>query len=70
VGDWGVRWPIRPATFATEQQRLSQTPLKQASVFCCLSVDSLPRIAPKRMRDGSPELRFEMKAGYLERIKI
>ena len=31
--NWGVRWPIRCATFAMEQQRVDRTKLKPVAMF-------------------------------------
>ncbi|MGA8746935.1 MAG: hypothetical protein ACLQVY_21810 [Limisphaerales bacterium] len=62
--NWGVRWPIRRVTFAVE--RLRRDGFRPVAVFRFLSEDWSPWIALVRMRERWPELRFEMKAGYLE----
>ena len=61
-GNWGVRWPIRRVSFAIERRE----GFKSVAVFRFLSEDWSPWIALVRMRERWPELRFEMKAGYLE----
>jgi hypothetical protein len=63
--NWGVRWPIRHVSFAIERR----DGVKPAAVFRFLSEDWSPWIALVRMRERWPELRFEMKAGYLESIE-
>ena len=63
-GNWGVRWPIRRVTFAIERRDTSG--VKPVAVFRFLSEDWSPWIALLRMRERWPELRFEMKAGYLQ----
>jgi hypothetical protein len=62
--NWGVRWPIRRVTFAIE--RRDPGGVKPVAVFRFLSEDWSPWIALLRMRERWPELRFEMRAGYLE----
>ena len=61
-GNWGVRWPIRRVTFAIERR----AGVKPGAVFRFLSEDWSPWIALLHMRERWPELRFEMKAEYLE----
>ena len=63
-GNWGVRWPIRRVTFAIERRDTSG--VKPVAVFRFLSEDWSPWLALLRMRERWPELRFEMKAEYLE----
>ncbi|MGO8735768.1 MAG: hypothetical protein ACLQVM_23580, partial [Terriglobia bacterium] len=66
-GNWGVRWPIRRVTFAIQRRdTIGVTPV---AVFRFLSEDWPPWIALLRMRERWPELRFEMKAEYLELIE-
>ena len=70
--NWGVRWPIRRVTLAIERQRKSgveEGGVVPVAVFRFLSEDWSPWIALVRMRERWPELRFEMKAGYLESIE-
>lgn len=62
--NWGVRWPIRRVSFAIEHRDSSG--LKPLAVFSFLSEDWPPWIALLHMRERWPELRFEMKAEYLE----
>jgi hypothetical protein len=62
--NWGVRWPIRRVTFAME--RRDKDKARPVAVFRFLSEDWSPWIALVRMRERWPELRFEMKAEYLE----
>ena len=64
--NWGVRWPIRRVTFAMEHRREGRAGLRPLAVFQFLSEDWSPWIALLRMRERLPELRFEMKARYLE----
>jgi hypothetical protein len=64
--NWGVRWPIRRVKFAMEQRREGQSGVKPVAVFRFLSEDWSPWIALVRMRRRWPELRFGMKAGYLQ----
>jgi hypothetical protein len=59
-----VRWPIRRVTFEIERRDTSGG--KLVAVYYFLSEDWPPSIALLRMRGRWPELRFEMKAGYLE----
>jgi hypothetical protein len=63
-GNWGVRWPIRRVTFAIERRDTSA--VKLVAVFRFLSEDWSPWIALLHMRERWPELRFEMKVGYLQ----
>jgi hypothetical protein len=65
--DWGVRWPIRRVTFAIERRDASG--VKPVAVFRFLSEDWSPWVALLNMRERWPELRFEMKAEYLEFIE-
>jgi hypothetical protein len=73
-GNWGVRWPIRRVTFHLRQGFGGQVGIKRGdtsggkpvAVFRFLSEDWSPWIALVRMRERWPELRFEMKAGYLQ----
>ena len=65
-GNWGVRWPIRRVTFAIERERRDTSDVKPVAVFRFLSEGWSPWIALLRMRERWPELRFEMKAGYLQ----
>jgi hypothetical protein len=65
--NWGVRSPIRRVTFAVE--RLHRDGFKPVAVFQFLSEDWSPWIALRRMRARWPELRFEMKAGYLDFVE-
>ena len=70
--NWGVRWPIRRGTFAIERQRdsgVSGGGVGPVAVFRFLSEDWSPWIALLRMRERWPELRFEMRAGYLEFVE-
>jgi hypothetical protein len=67
--NWGARWPIRSVTFATERERRDTSGVRPVVVFRFLSEGWSPRIALLRMRERWPELRFEMKAGYLELIE-
>jgi hypothetical protein len=62
--NWGVRWPIRRVAFAIERQR--NCGVEPVAVFRFLSEDWSPWIALMRIRERWPELRFEMKAEYLE----
>jgi hypothetical protein len=62
--NWGVRWPIRRVTCSIERRDTSD--VKPLAVFRFLSEDWSPWIALLHMRERWPELRFEMKAGYLE----
>jgi hypothetical protein len=64
--NWGVRWPIRRVTFAIERERGDKNGVKPVAVFRFLSEDWSPWIALLRMRERWPELRFEMKAAYLD----
>ena len=64
--NWGVRWPIRRVTFAIERDRRDAKGGKPVAVFRFLSEDWPPWIAVLRMRERWPELRFEMKVGYLD----
>ena len=64
--NWGIRWPIRRVMFAIERRDISGKPV---AVFRFLSEDWSPWIALLHMRERWPELRFEMKAGYLESIE-
>jgi len=61
---WGVRWPIRRVRFSIALRDGSGS--KPVAVFRFLSEDWSPWVALLRMRECWPELRFEMKAGYLE----
>jgi len=61
-GNWVVRWPIRRVSFAIERRE----GFKSVAVFRFLSEDWSPWIALVRMRERWPELRFEMKVGYLQ----
>jgi len=69
--NWGVRWPIRRVTFRLRQgfggqvaiERRDTNGGKPVAVFRFLSEGWSPWIALVRKR--WPELRFEMKAGYL-----
>ena len=63
-GNWGVRWPIRRVTFAIERQRNGG--VEPVAVYRFISEDWSPWIALLRLRKRWPELRFEMKAEYLE----
>jgi hypothetical protein len=47
-------------------ERFDASGLEPVAVFRFLSEDWLPWIALLRMRERWSELRFEMKAGYLE----
>jgi len=75
--NWGVRWPIRRVTLAIERQRdrgvkgvgVKGGAVDPVAVFRFLSEDWSPWIALLRMRERWPELRFEMKAEYLEFIE-
>jgi hypothetical protein len=62
--NWGVRWPIRRVTFAMERARGEG--VRSVAVFRFLSEDWSPWIALMRMRERWAELRFEMRAVYLE----
>jgi hypothetical protein len=62
--NWGVRWPIRRVTFAIERQRNGG--VEPVAVYRFISEDWSPWIALLRLRKRWPELRFEMKAEYLE----
>jgi hypothetical protein len=66
--NWGVRWPIRRVTFALERRYASG--VKPVAVFRFLSEDWSPWIALVRMRERWPELRFEMRAGYLQLARL
>ncbi len=66
-GNWGARWPIRRVTFVIERRETSG--FKPVAVYRFLSEDWPPWIAVLRMRERWPELRFEMKVGYLEFIE-
>jgi len=61
---WGVRWPIQRVNFGIEPRGTGGG--KPLAVFRFLSEDWSPWVALLRMRECWPELRFEMKAGYLE----
>jgi hypothetical protein len=61
-----VRWPIRRVTFAIERRDTSG--VKPVAVFRFPSEDWSPWLALVRMREQWPELRFEMRAAYLEFI--
>ena len=61
-------WPIRRVTFAIEGRDTSG--VKPVAVFCFLSEDWSPWIALLRTRERWPELRFEMKAGYLQKETV
>lgn len=67
--NWGVRWPIRRVEFAMEHRREGGAGLKPIGVFRFLSEDWSPWIALLHMRESWPELRFEMRAAYLELIE-
>ena len=62
--NWGVRRPIRRITFALERRATNGG--MPVALFRFLSEDWPPWVAVLRMRDRWPELRFEMKAGYLQ----
>ena len=62
-GNSGVRWPIRRVSFAIERRDASS--VRPVAMFRFLSEDWSPWVALLRMRERWPELRFEMKAGYL-----
>ena len=64
--NWGVRWPIRRVSFVMERARSEEGGEKRAAVFRFLSEDWSPWIALLHMRERWGELRFEMRAGYLE----
>ena len=67
--NWGVLWPIRRVSFAIERERKSGIKgggIEPVAVFRFLCEDWSPLIALLRMRKRWPELRFEMKAEYLE----
>jgi hypothetical protein len=65
---WGVRWPIRRVSFAIERKRRDTSGGKPLAVFRFLSEDWSPWIALLRMHERWPELRFELKAGYLDTV--
>jgi hypothetical protein len=65
--NWGVRWPIRRASFAIERNRRDPSGVKPLAAFSFLSEDWSPWIA--LLRERWPELRFEMKAEYLEFVE-
>jgi hypothetical protein len=65
--NWGIRWPIRRVTLAMERARGPSVD-KRVAVFRFLSEDWSPWIAVLRMRERWPDLRFEMRAGYLDRL--
>jgi hypothetical protein len=67
--NWGVRWPIRRVIFSIERNRRDPSGVRPLAVFRFLSEDWSPWIALLRMRERWPELRFEMKAEYLEFIE-
>jgi hypothetical protein len=62
--NWGVRWPIRRVTFATERARGEG--VRPVAVFRFVSEDWSPWVALLRMRERWPGLRFEMTAVFLE----
>ena len=64
--NWGVRWPIRRVTFVIERERGDTIGGRPVAVYQFLSEDWPPWVAVLRMRERWPELRFEMKVGYLE----
>jgi hypothetical protein len=68
VGELGRAWPIRRVKFAMEQRREGRTRLRPVAVFRFMSEDWSPWIAFVRMRERWPELRFDMKAGYLQEV--
>jgi len=61
-----LRWPIRRVTFALERERRDSIGGEVVAVYRFLSEDWPSSIAVLRMRERWPELRFDMKAGYLE----
>jgi len=70
--NWGVRWPIRRVTLAIDRHRdrgVKGGGVGPVAVFRFLSEDWSPWIALLRMRERWPELRFEMRAGYLEFVE-
>jgi hypothetical protein len=74
--NWGVRWPIRRVTFhlrqglggqvAIDHERRDKIDGKRVAVFRFISEDWPPWIAVLRMRERWPDLRFEMRAEYLQ----
>ena len=61
---WAVRWPVRRITAVIERRDVSGG--KPVAEFRFPTEDWSLWIALLRMRERWPELRFEMKAGYLE----
>jgi hypothetical protein len=68
--NWGVRAPIRRVSFAIESARADASGGQRRAVFRFLSEDWSPWIAIVRMRERWPEMRFGMKAEYLEMAEI
>jgi hypothetical protein len=66
---WGVRWPLRRVTFAMERARADASGGERRAVFRFLTEDWSPWLALVHMRERWPELRFDMKAEYLELIE-
>jgi hypothetical protein len=56
--------------FAMEQRLGGRSGVKPVAVFRFLSEDWSPWIALVRMRKRWPELRFDMRAGYIQELSL
>jgi len=65
-GNWGVRWPIRRATFAIERRDTGG--VKPVAVFRFLSEDWSHWIALLHLRERWPELSFNLSPSYLQTV--
>lgn len=65
-GNWGVRWPIRRATFAIERRDTGG--VKPVAVFRFLSEDWSHWIALLHLRERWPKLSFKLSPSYLQTV--